>query len=346
MIPNIPPSLLSALGDLPPSSSKLISHSTSSGHGVEQTYKLTSTKDGQTFTFFIKTGSSPQSEAMFKGEFHSLNAIHSVLPNFCPKAHAHGRLVGAEKGGSSGMSGKYFLATDFLDFNLVSGSGQGSGMSFAAKLAKLHTTTTTPPPDPSVNDHPAPPKFGFPVPTFCGATPQDNSWKERWDEFYADNRLRAVLRECLKNNNTARGADDELSEMVEVTAGKVVPRLLGGMDIKPAVVHGDLWSGNKGRARILGPGQGQGVEEVVYDAACVYGHNEYELGIMRMFGGFGQGFWSEYGKLVPKAEPVDEWEDRIRLYELYHHLNHYALFGGGYRSSAMGIMRKLNSKYA
>lgn len=318
MIPNIPSSLLSALGDLPPSSSKLISHSTSSGHGVEQTYKLTSTKDGQTFTFFIKTGSSPNSEAMFRGEFHSLNAIHSALPNFCPKAHAHGPL-GAEKGS---MSGKYFLATDFLEFNLVSGA-EGSGMSFAEKLAKLHTTVTTTP-APLVNDDPSPPKkkFGFPVPTFCGATPQDNSWKERWDEFYADNRLRAVLRECLRNNNPARGRDDELSEMVEVTAGKVVPRLLGGMDIEPVVAHGDLWSGNRGRARILGPGrgsgpgQGQGVEEVVYDAACVYGHNEYELGIMRMFGGYGQGFWSEYERMVPKAEPVDEWEDRIRLYEL------------------------------
>jgi hypothetical protein len=29
----------------------------------------------------------------------------------------------------------------------------------------------------------------------------------------------------------------------------------------------------------------------------------------------------------------------------YHYLNHYALFGGGYRGSAMSILRKLIAKY-
>ncbi|KAK3990492.1 Fructosamine/Ketosamine-3-kinase [Cladorrhinum sp. PSN332] len=332
MIPNIPAPLLAALGSLPPSSSKLISHSTSSGHGVAGTYKLISTKDGQSLTFFIKTGSTVASELMFKGEYHSLNAIHSAVPNFCPKAHAHGSL-----GPSTGsMSGNYFLATDFLELDASSGS-EGSGMSFAQKLARLHTT-----PAPLVGGKKM---FGFPVPTCCGATVQDNTWKERWDEFYADNRLRGILKECLRKNGGG-GKDEELTGMVEFTAGKVVPRLLGGMVIEPVVVHGDLWSGNRGRGRILGPGRGHGIEEVVYDAACVYGHSEYELGIMRMFGGFGSSFWKEYERLVPKAEPVGEWEDRVRLYELYHHLNHYALFGGSYRNSAMSIMRKLNSKYS
>jgi fructosamine-3-kinase len=48
----------------------------------------------------------------------------------------------------------------------------------------------------------------------------------------------------------------------------------------------------------------------------VYGHSEYELGIMNMFGGFGGSGWKEYQKLVPKAEPQEEYEDRIKLYEL------------------------------
>ena len=29
----------------------------------------------------------------------------------------------------------------------------------------------------------------------------------------------------------------------------------------------------------------------------------------------------------------------------YHHLNHHAIFGGGYRSGAMSIMQKLIGKY-
>ena len=48
----------------------------------------------------------------------------------------------------------------------------------------------------------------------------------------------------------------------------------------PVVIHGDLWSGNKGKGVIGGEGA---VEEVVFDPSAVYGHSEYELGIMNMF---------------------------------------------------------------
>ncbi|KAK0721923.1 Fructosamine/Ketosamine-3-kinase [Lasiosphaeria miniovina] len=181
-------------------------------------------------------------------------------------------------------AGKFFLVTDFLD--LGSSAPGGSGLSLAAKLAKLYTT-------------PAPTsKFGFPVPTCCGATEQDNSWKDSWADFYANNRLRAILREGINRH----GADKEFA------------------------------------------GQG-GAEEVVYNPSTTYGHSEYELGIRRIFGGFGSAFWREYKELVPKAEPKEEWGDRVLLYELYHHLNHFALFGGGYCGGAMSIMKKLISKY-
>ena len=54
---------------------------------------------------------------------------------------------------------------------------------------------------------------------------------------------------------------------------------------------------------------------------------------------------TEYHKRCPKTEPVDEYEDRVSLYELYHHLNHFAIFGGGYKGGAISIMRKLYRKY-
>ncbi len=38
------------------------------------------------------------------------------------------------------------------------------------------------------------------------------------------------------------------------------------------------------------------------------------------------------------------FEDRKQLYLLYHYLNHYNLFGGGYYSSAEGILRSLSNK--
>ena len=135
---------------------------------------------------------------------------------------------------------------------------------------------------------------------------------------------------------------------MEQTCTKVVPRLIGdshlnnGKGITPVVVHGDLWSGNASRGKL--PGMTE-PEDVVFDSSACYAHSEYELGIMRMFGGFGASFLKEYHKSVPKTEPVDEYEDRVALYELYHHLNHHAIFGGGYKSGAVSIMKELIAKY-
>jgi protein-ribulosamine 3-kinase len=231
-----------------------------------------------------------------KGEHRSLNDIHDAVPNFCPKSYAHGAMASSP--------GKFFLATDFIDLG-SSGSG-GSGQSLAAKLARLHTT---PAPVPDGYDQPM---YGFPVSTCCGSTVQDNRWRSTWAEFYAENRMRGILKSCIQSN----GPDKELSGTVDTIANKVVPRLLGEDHLKgvrPVVIHGDLWSGNHGRGKIASQG---GIEEVVYDPSGVYGHSEYELGIMRMFGGFGNAFWKEYDSLVPKAEPKEEWEDRVALYEL------------------------------
>ncbi|KAL1613246.1 hypothetical protein SLS60_001478 [Paraconiothyrium brasiliense] len=236
------------------------------------------------------------------------------------------------------MPSTSFLVTDFL--NLTSRSApKSSAPSLAAKLAKLHTTTA---PVPDGYDKPV---FGFPVTTCCGDTPQDNSFKQSWADFYANNRLRFILRRAEKSNNV----DKELHTLVETTASKVVPRLLGddhlnnGKGVTPVVVHGDLWSGNASVGTI---GSDSGApEDVVYDSSACYAHNEFELGIMKMFGGFGGSFLKEYHDLCPKTEPVDEYEDRVKLYELYHHLNHYALFGGSYRSGAVSIMKSLVRKY-
>jgi protein-ribulosamine 3-kinase len=55
---------------------------------------------------------------------------------------------------------------------------------------------------------------------------------------------------------------------------------------------------------------------VVYDPSAFWGHGEFEAGIMGMFGGFGRAFWEEYYRFKKKDEPVEEWEDRCKLYEL------------------------------
>ena len=108
-------------------------------------------EDGTEKHFFMKTGKGKDAQVMFAGEHASLNAIHTV-PSLCPASFAHGHLEDA--------AGGAFLVTDFLDMSPKSfGSEKGSGMSLAAKLAKLHTT-----PAPTPEGFPKP-VFGFPVPS-------------------------------------------------------------------------------------------------------------------------------------------------------------------------------------
>lgn len=164
--------ILQAL-NLSPSQTTAATHGSS---GFSTTAKITTNlPDGTPKTFFLKTGAGPDAEIMFAGEHASLNALHNSVPTLCPQSFAHGRL-------STGKGA--FLVTDFLDLRTgaASNGGKGSGLSLAAKLAKLHMT---PAPVPEGWQGKA---FGFAVPTCCGSTVQENEFSASWAEFYAERR--------------------------------------------------------------------------------------------------------------------------------------------------------------
>jgi fructosamine-3-kinase len=111
-----------------------------------------------------------------------------------------------------------------------------------------------------------------------------------------------------------------LTSLLDRIVQEVVPRLLENEHLRdrkdgvqPALVHEDLWSGNKARERV---DEKDGIEEVTFDAGACYAHSEYDLGIMRMFDEFSVGFFNEYHRLIPKFEPKNEYDDRLTLYEL------------------------------
>ena len=94
---------------------------------------------------------------------------------------------------------------------------------------------------------------------------------------------------------------------------------LVGPEETAARLHGDLWGGN----RLVGTG---GANWLI-DPASFGGHREFDLAMMRLFGGFGDACFAAYAEVQPLA---DGWEERVPLHQLAPLVVHAIKFGAGY----------------
>jgi len=163
--------------------------------------------------------------------------------------------------------------------------------------------------------------FGFYNNNYCGLTLQNNSFTKNWIEFFRDNRLRFLL-ELIENERPLPASEMFLYEKLMDRIPKLIPKTS-----EPVLIHGDLWSGNFMYSP-KGP--------VLIDPASYFADREMEFAIITMFGGFSHRFFSAYNEV--NSLPTD-WQQRNKLYQLYHVLNHYYLFGGGYQSQALNIVK-------
>jgi len=173
-------------------------------------------------------------------------------------------------------------------------------------LAALHAATTA--------------RFGFPTPSYCGSTRQENRDCDSWPEFYRERRLKPLV-DILAARGAPRSSYDRLMDRLETLLPHPGP---------PALIHGDLWSGN-----VLWSAAGPGL----VDPACAFTDREMEFGITTLFGGLGPRGFSAYEEASPLPPG---WRERNPLYQLYHLLNHAVLFGGGYEAQA----RRIAARYA
>jgi fructosamine-3-kinase len=163
-------------------------------------------------------------------------------------------------------------------------------------------------------------QFGWQSENVIGSTPQLNPWTESWAEFFAEQRIGYQLR-------LARRKGGNFPDPATITSQ--VTALLQDRQPQPALVHGDLWSGN---AAILTTG-----EPVILDPATYYGDPEVDIAMTELFGGFPAGFYQGYNAV----SPLDSgYQRRKTLYNLYHILNHFNLFGGGYAQQAQQMLRQ------
>jgi fructosamine-3-kinase len=262
-----------------------------SGGCINQAVKVAD----QQRSFFVKTNQTPVSDAqrssqlaMFEAEYDALKAIHTSQTLSVPQPLCCGT-----------VSGHAYIVMEWL--NLAGNGSDSAWQRMGQQLAAMHQAVSAE-------------GFGWHRDNTIGATPQQNGWLDNWVEFWRDRRLGPQFE--LAHDRGARfpGRDELMS---------AIPRLLQGHHPQPALLHGDLWSGN---AAITEAG-----EPVILDPATYYGDPETDLAMSELFGRFPSAFYRAY----EAATPIKEGYQRRRvLYNLYHILNHFNLFGGSYERQA------------
>jgi protein-ribulosamine 3-kinase len=154
--------------------------------------------------------------------------------------------------------------------------------------------------------------FGFVIDNHIGATPQANPRTEDklWADYFIDFRLKPMAKRLKLEMDYAP-----------------VYQLLAPVDETPSLVHGDLWNGNFLCAENGDP--------VLIDPAPYWGHREVDLAMSELFGGFAPEFYESYSREYPVQAG---YEQRRDVYNLYHLLNHWVLFGGAYQRQARALI--------
>ncbi|MDZ7783556.1 MAG: fructosamine kinase family protein [Halioglobus sp.] len=200
-----------------------------------------------------------------------------------------------------------WLVLEYIEFGAANAA---TSELLGAQLAALHRRTRE--------------FFGLDRDNTIGATPQINTPDDDWPRFFATQRLGYQLDLAERNGAPARLIDAGRHLQQEL------PALFEGYRPAPSLLHGDLWGGNWAAD--------EGGRPVLFDPATYYGDREADLAMTELFGGFDERFYRAY----EDAWAVDAgYQTRKTLYNLYHVLNHFNLFGGGYAGQAQRMVAGL-----
>jgi hypothetical protein len=176
---------------------------------------------------------------------------------------------------------------------------------FGKQLAKLHQQSAA--------------QFGFAENNYIGSLPQYNNPEDNATDFYINQRLKPQFKLASENGYLFTEIDRFYDKI-----GQLIPQE------KPSLIHGDLWSGNY-LVNVAGA-------PCLIDPATAFAPREIDIAVMHLFGGFDPAVFKSYNAEFPLTEG---WQDRIKLWQLYHVLVHVNLFGGGYYASAKNIISSI-----
>jgi protein-ribulosamine 3-kinase len=179
---------------------------------------------------------------------------------------------------------------------------------FGEQLAQLHRTTHD--------------QFGFAEDNYMGSLPQANTFTTDWPHFFIRYRLQPQI-ELARNKQLLDKSHIHLFDaLFKQVDGLFAPE-------KPALLHGDLWSGN-----FICNDQSL---PVLIDPAIYFGHRSMDLAMTTLFGGFDQTFYDAYHYHFPlPANYREQWEV-CNLYPLLIHLN---LFGQSYLAGITATLKR------
>lgn len=246
--------------------------------------------EGETENYFLKWNDAHRFPGMFEAEAAGLHLL-STNSTFCIP-----QLV--ECGTVDHTS---FLLLEFMD------KGPADWESAGIALANMHRQPAE--------------KFGLDHDNYIGSLRQVNTQHSTWPEFFANERILLQVQLAVEKKLLDR-MDCYRAENFCTCIDEIFPKE------PPALLHGDLWSGNFMFTK-KGPS--------IYDPAVYYGHREMDLAMTHLFGTFDDDFYNAYEELFPLEKG---WRGRVQYCNLYPLLVHVNLFGGGYVSEVRSILEK------
>lgn len=273
--------------------------------------------------FFVKYNDATRYPGMFEAEARGLALLHDGV-QYAGSAgdvrrfeSAPGEGRGQEYRGSNpspilvpavvawGGDDRYsLLVLEYLDTGSIK---EGFWEAFGSGLARLHLNAGT--------------EFGLDHSNYIGSLPQSNRSHSNWIGFFISERIEAQLKLARDNGKGDKGLAKGFQDLYP-HLGDFFP------EESPALLHGDLWSGNFMVAKSGKP--------AIVDPAVYYGHRYMDLGMTKLFGGFAPGFYEGYQAEYPLEK---DWEKGIGIANLYPLLVHLNLFGGGYLGSITNTLK-------
>jgi fructosamine-3-kinase len=237
------------------------------------------TSDGAVFVKWSESATP----AMYRAEADGLHALRSTQSLRVPDVIAMGQTPP-------------FLVLEFIEEHTNVDTHKFT-QTFACSLAQMHR-----------NSH-CMRGFGFADDNFIGALPQRNMWHQDWPSFYRECRLKPQIEMARQRRLLPATREHALLRVLDN-----LEKLLSALPAKPALLHGDLWSGN-----FLSAGD----EPVIFDPAAYYGEREMEIAYIELFGGFPAGFVRAYNDVYPLESGYQRRRPLHQLYPLLVHLNHF-----------------------